>query len=221
MTDIIELYGARLCPYTQRTRIVLREKQLPYEWVEIDLANKPDWFLELSSYGKVPVVRHHDHLICESDIINEYFEEVFPGRPLLPEDPYLRAQIRIWIAYCNSEFIPSFYQLLASHDPQQQALLRAQLMKVMLRLEYACFASGGSEYLIGDTVSLADICFYPVFERFIVNQQHRQLQLPTECQRLSQWIARLRERDSVKITANTPEFYLAQYASDVAYTHID
>ena len=93
----VEIISADVCPFAQRSRIVLLEKEVDFILSEIDLKNKPDWFLRVSPYSKVPVLRYGETRIYESAIINEYLDEVFPKPPLMPSDPERRAEARIWI----------------------------------------------------------------------------------------------------------------------------
>lgn len=65
----LELISNHLCPYTQRAVIQLAEKGLPCERVYIDLANKPEWFLQMSPLGKVPVLRMQDATVFETAVI--------------------------------------------------------------------------------------------------------------------------------------------------------
>ena len=74
MSDI-KIYSFDKCPYAQRTRMALIEKGLDFELIEIDVYNKPEWFHEISPYGKVPVIVHEGKTIFESAIINEYLDE--------------------------------------------------------------------------------------------------------------------------------------------------
>jgi len=74
----IQLYFAKGSTFSQRTRVVLLEKGIDFTATEVDLQNKPDWFTQISRYGKVPAIKHGDVEIFESSIINEYLEEVFP-----------------------------------------------------------------------------------------------------------------------------------------------
>jgi glutathione S-transferase len=108
----VELISAEVCPFAQRTRLALMEKGVPFALTEIDLEAKPGWFLEVSPYDKVPVLRCDDQVVWESAVINEYIEEVFPEPALLPRDPYGRALARIWIDFANVTFVPLFYKLL-------------------------------------------------------------------------------------------------------------
>ena len=70
-----------------RTRMVLHEKGIDFEVHEVDLSNKSEEFLSVSPYGKVPVLRVNGTSLYESNIVNEYLEEVYPEPPLLPADP--------------------------------------------------------------------------------------------------------------------------------------
>jgi glutathione S-transferase len=103
----LTLFSARACPFAHRTRLVLGEKQLDFELVEIDLQNKPAWFNTVSVYGKVPALEHDGQRIVESAIVNEYLDEVFPTPALLPRAPAARALARIWIDYANTRFVPA------------------------------------------------------------------------------------------------------------------
>jgi len=89
-----------LCPYVQRSVATLEEKGVEYDITYIDLANKPDWFLEISPMGKVPVLRMGDIALCESSVIAEYLDEAF-GLSLHPEDVLIKAHRRAWMSYVS------------------------------------------------------------------------------------------------------------------------
>jgi len=105
MSPQIELFSARVCPYAHRTRLVLREKNVTFDYTEVDLQNKPARFLAVSPYGKVPALVHDGATIYESAIINEYLDEIFEHPRLMPPAPVPRAKLRIWIDYCDDYFI--------------------------------------------------------------------------------------------------------------------
>ena len=84
--DPIKIYSSARCPYAQRTRMLMIEKELPFELTEVDLSNKPDWFLKVSPYGKVPVIVDDGETIYESAIINEYLEEKYRNISMMPEE---------------------------------------------------------------------------------------------------------------------------------------
>ena len=89
----LTLVSHHLCPYVQRAAISLAEKAVPFERVNVDLADKPGWFLELSPLGKTPVLKIGDRAIFESAVILEYLEET-QRHPLHPPDPLRRAEHR-------------------------------------------------------------------------------------------------------------------------------
>src|ERR1700704_2990805 len=94
----LKLISHKLCPYVQRAVIALTEKGVTFERIDIDLANKPDWFLQISPLGKTPVLQVGDTAIFESAVILEYLEET-QAKPLHPADPLARAEHRAWIEF--------------------------------------------------------------------------------------------------------------------------
>src|SRR4051794_14761267 len=100
MTDPtrLTLVSHKLCPYVQRAVIALTEKGVPFTRRDVDLANKPDWFLRDSPLGKTPVLLVNDAAIFESAVILEYLEET-QANPLHPADPLARAEHRAWIEF--------------------------------------------------------------------------------------------------------------------------
>jgi glutathione S-transferase len=95
---MIKLYDFKSSPNCQRVKVVLAEKNLPYEIVPVDLAKKeqknPE-YLKMNPYGKVPVLTDDSTVLYESLIINEYLEEKYPAQSLLPKDPAKKAEAKI------------------------------------------------------------------------------------------------------------------------------
>jgi glutathione S-transferase len=90
----VRLYDAPRCPFCARVRLVLAEKAQPYETIEIDLDNRPEWIYDLNPSGKVPVL-DDGFVLPESAVIMEYLEERFPATALLPADAAARARSRL------------------------------------------------------------------------------------------------------------------------------
>src|ERR1700736_3614814 len=110
MAARLKLISHKLCPYVQRAVIALNEKGVAFERIDIDLANKPDWFLGISPLGKTPVLQVGVTAIFESAVILEYLEETQP-KPLHPADPLRRAEHRAWIEFGSAVLndIAGFY----------------------------------------------------------------------------------------------------------------
>jgi glutathione S-transferase len=152
-----------LCPYVQRAAIVLAEKGVAFERRDVDLANKPDWFLAMSPLGKTPVLWVHGEAIFESAVICEYLDETTLPR-LHPADPLLRARHRAWMEFGSAVLnaIGGFYS--AAED----AALQARARDIRQRLEQLEAVLGDGPYFAGPSFSIVDAVFGPVFRYFDV-----------------------------------------------------
>jgi glutathione S-transferase len=106
---VITLYDAARCPFCARVRIVLAEKGVPYEPVEIDLSNRPSWLYQKNPAGRVPVLEEDTLVLPESAVIMEYLEERYPEPGLLPSDPAQRALERLRIDRFDHELGDDYY----------------------------------------------------------------------------------------------------------------
>lgn len=212
MTDI-KLYSAAVCPFAQRTRMLLLEKEIEFELVEIDLSNKPTWFTDISPFGKVPLLEHQGQYIYESSVINEYLEDTFPTPSFTPKTPVGKAFMRIWIEFMNNRFIPNFYSLLKAQDPQIQNEFQEKVFQDLDFLETQGFnkLSATGPYLFGEHLTLADINMYPFFERFVVVEHYRSTSIPAKCGRILRWLETMKKHDSVKQTTNSEDFFIEKY----------
>lgn len=213
MTESMELFSARVCPYAHRTRLVLHEKGVDFDLTEIDLSDKPRRFLDVSAYGKVPALVHGGVEIYESAVINEYLEECFPEPSLLPADPHLRAFARIWIDYCNNRFADDYYALLKNNDASRQPELQAAMVEHFRFIDTRGLArfSDQGPYWLGAEPSLVDMTYFPHFERLPAWKHLRGLEIPADCKRLLHWLDVMRARDSVKAIANSADYYVEHY----------
>lgn len=119
---MMTLYDAPRCPYCARTRIVLAEKGVEYETVEIDLADRPAWLYEKNPLGKVPVLEEDDFVLSESAVINEYLNERYPEPALLPADPADRALVRLYVWRFDENLGDAYYALRRGDDDGAERL---------------------------------------------------------------------------------------------------
>jgi glutathione S-transferase len=197
---MIKLYDFKSSPNSQRVKVVLEEKKLPFEIVPIDLRKgeqKTPEFLKLNPYGKVPVLTDGDTVLYESCIINEYLDEKYPNPPLMPADLGKRAKARILIDY-GLAHLDGPYQKLRQElmkDPKEQSepvieAARNDLRKLLQRFENEI---GDQPYLLGE-FSLADADLITRFTRLEGFGVLPDPSLP----RLSKYLERMKERPSVK-----------------------
>ena len=156
-----------LCPYVQRAAILLSEKNVPFERVDIDLADKPDWFLKLSPLGKVPVLVVEEdgrqEVLFESAVIAEYIDETIEPR-LHPADPLERARHRAWIEFASAT-LADVYGFYTSADEAGYRAKRAAIETKFQRLEQQL---GEGPFFAGSRFSLVDAAFAPVFRYFLL-----------------------------------------------------
>src|SRR2546423_401593 len=119
---MLTLYDADRCPFCARVRIVLAEKGVEYENVQIDLADRPAWLYEKNPLGKVPVLEDGAFVLPESPVIMEYLEERYPEPPLLPADPGERGLARLWIDRFDGEIGGAYYAARRGDDDGRQRL---------------------------------------------------------------------------------------------------
>lgn len=211
--DHIELFTAQFCPFAMRVRLALSEKGVQANEIEIDLRNKPAWFLEISPQGKVPLLRHAGKLIWESSVICEYLDEVFPMRRLLPENPYERAEARMWIKFADARLYAKTAALLHSRDQALHVDILAELAEAVLDLERQGLVSPHRQgsFLLGAELSLADLALYPWFEQACVLERYFGFRMPTGCRQLDAWREAVAARTSVRAIGKPPTFYYEVY----------
>ena len=196
MTAKLTLVSHLLCPYVQRAAIVLSEKGMAFERIDIDLANKPDWFLNISPLGKTPVLLVDGQPIFESAVICEYLEETTPT-PLHPHDPVARAQHRGWMEFGSAVLnaIAGFY---AASNEQQLAAKAAEISAKFQQVEDALAASTAGPYFAGERFSMVDAVFAPVFRYFDVLETIDDFDFFTSTPQLRAWRVALSQRPSVR-----------------------
>lgn len=161
-----KLVSFKLCPFVQRSVITLLEKGVPHELEYIDLAAKPDWFVALSPFGKVPLLLvDGETALFESAVINEYLDETTPGRRLHPEDPLRRAHNRMWIEF-GSSLLGDQYRLMLAPDETDARRQLSALHDKLGRLEQELAARPEpGDFWNGPRLSLVDTAIAPLLQR--------------------------------------------------------
>jgi glutathione S-transferase len=199
----LKLISHKLCPYVQRAVIALREKGVPFERIDIDLANKPDWFLKLSPLGKVPVLvvttEKGDVALFESNVICEYIEETQAGLKLHPADALKRAEHRAWMEF-GSAILGDLWGLETTADPAMFESKRQALVAKFARVEAAL---GAGPFFASEAFSLVDAAFAPIFRYFDVFDELTELGIFKDLPKVRAWRAELAKRPSVRTAVGT------------------
>jgi glutathione S-transferase len=198
MVAALKLISHKLCPYVQRAVIALTEKGIPFERIDIDLANRPDWFLKISPLGKVPVLlvetADGEVALFESNVICEYIEETQAGAKLHPHDALTRAQHRAWMEF-GSTILSELWGLETTGDP---AIFESKRQAVAAKFARVEEALGAGRYFAGENFSLVDAVFAPIFRYFDVFDQLTDLSVFADTPKVRAWRATLAKRPSVR-----------------------
>lgn len=196
MSAPLVLVSHALCPYVQRAAIVLTEKGVPFERRDIDLADKPAWFLELSPLGKTPVLMVGDEAIFESAVICEYLDDTVLPR-LHPESALERARHRSWMEFGSAllNLIGAFY------NAADEAALSARAAEIRTRFDRLEQVLGPGPYFASRDFSIVDAVFGPVFRYFDVFDAIGDFGFWTGLPKVARWRSALASRPSVVAAA--------------------
>jgi glutathione S-transferase len=206
------LVSFKTCPWVQRAAIVLREKNVPFEFRHIEPDNRPDWFLAISPHKKVPVLRVDDQVsLFESNAIAEFLDETVQPR-LHPDDAVARAVNRAWNDYVPT-FAESTTKIAYADDEAAANASAAKIPGAFERLERALEKQGAGPFFNGAKYSLVDASYAPFLQRYYFLDRIRPLGVIEKFPRLKAWAAALLKRPS---THSFPEAeFEAMYRANV------
>lgn len=205
----LKLVSFDLCPFVQRSVIVLLEKQMDYEITYLsfeELQNPPQWFSDISPMHKVPVLRVDGVTLFESSVIMEYLDEISPPS-LHPADPLQRALNRAWIKF-GEELIFTQYRYATSANEETFQQNRQELSNGLQRLENVIAQDG--PFFNGAEFRLIDAAYASFFMRLDILEGQCAFGCYDNRPKLATWAAALRDRDTVKnsVVPNLAEKYL-------------
>jgi RNA polymerase-associated protein len=158
---MMNLYSGTTCPFSQRCRIVLYEKGMDFQIIDVDMYNKPEDIAVMNPYNRLPVLVERDLILYEANIINEYIDERFPHPQLMPADPVWRARARLMLFNFEVELF-SQIDTLENGNAKQQEKSRAQVAD---RLTEIAPVFNKQKYMLGDEFSMLDVAISPLLWR--------------------------------------------------------
>lgn len=159
--SVMTLYSGAVDILSHRVRIVLAEKGVSYEVINVESRNKPEDLLELNPYGNVPTLVDRELALYEPNIITEYLDERFPHPPLMPVYPVARAKARLIIYRFDREWNPLIRKLEAGKSSD----LHATAKELAAYLAQLIPVFNSSPYFLGDEFTLVDCCIAPILWR--------------------------------------------------------
>lgn len=194
---IMTLYAGNTDPYSHRTRIVLYEKDVECQVVEVDVTKKPRELADLNPYNQVPTLVDRDLVLYESSIINEYLDERLPHPPLMPVDPVSRARARLMLL----RFDRDWYNLLPDiTGPDKKASQRARTI-VRDGLSVISPVFKDQAYVLGEEFSLVDCALAPLLWRLDLYG----IELPRQAKPILDYAERVFARKAFKLSLTEAE----------------
>ncbi len=192
---MMTLYSGTTCPFSQRCRIVLYEKGMDFQIIDIDLFSKPEDIGVMNPYNQVPILVERDLILYESNIINEYIDERFPHPQLMPADPAMRARARLFLFRFERELFSQVAVLeggVAKVAEKARGLIRENLVQIA-----PVFVK--QKFMLGEEFSMLDVAIAPLLWRL----DHYQINLPRTAAPLLKYAERLFSRQAF-IDSMTP-----------------
>jgi RNA polymerase-associated protein len=192
---MMTLYSGTTCPYSQRCRIVLFEKGMDFQVIDVDMTNKPEDLAVINPYNRVPVLVERDLVLYEANIINEYIDERFPHPQLMPADPVMRARARLFLHNFEDQLFDHIADI-ESDDPKVADKARAIVRDNLTQLAPIF---NKQEYMLGEEFSMLDVAIAPLLWRL----GHYGIELPKQAAPLLKYAERIFSRPAY-IEAMTP-----------------
>ncbi|KAJ4807964.1 Tau glutathione S-transferase [Rhynchospora pubera] len=190
-------------PFGQRVRIALAEKGVEYEHKEENLRDKSELLLKSNPiHKKIPVLIHDGKPVCESLIIVQYIDETWSDKaPLLPSDPYQRAQARFWADFVDKKVFECGSKLWKLKGVEQEAAQK-EMIEILQILEAQL---GDKKYFGGDIFGFVDVAFVPFTSWFYSYETCANFSVEEVAPKIIQWAKHCMERESVEKTLPDPK----------------
>ncbi|MFL3023274.1 MAG: glutathione S-transferase N-terminal domain-containing protein [Methylophilaceae bacterium] len=183
---MMKLYSNSTDPFSHRCRIVLFEKGMDFEVVDVDLTNKPEDLSTLSPYSDYPVLVERDLILTDANIINEYIDERFPHPQLMPPDPVMRARARLFLKDFESQLFINMSDL-ESEDAEVSESARKKVTDILMQISPIL---GKQAYLLHEEYSMLDVAIAPLLWRL----DHYNIKLPSSCAPLLKYADKIFQR---------------------------
>ncbi len=186
--SVMTLFSAENCAQCHRTRIVLTEKDITVDIIDIDLNNKPEDLIDLNPYNNVPTLVDRDLVLYEPRIIMEYLDERFPHPPLMPVDPVSRARTRLALYRVERDWYTLADDL--EYGTEKKKAMARKILTETLIASNDVFAA--KPWFLSDEFSLVDCTIAPILWRL----RHFGIELPKSARAIYRYMDKIFSRPS-------------------------
>jgi RNA polymerase-associated protein len=183
---MMKLYSNSVDPFSHRCRIVLFEKGMDFEVIDVDFNNKSEDLNILSPYADAPVLVERDLVLTDANIINEYIDERFPHPQLMPPDPVMRARARLFLRDFENQLFVHMKDL-ESGDKSKKDQARKTITETLIQVNPIL---NKQPYLLYEEYSMLDVAMAPLLWRL----DHYEIKLPQSCAPLLKYADKIFKR---------------------------
>jgi RNA polymerase-associated protein len=187
--SVMTLFSDPQSIHSHRVRVVLAEKNITVDVVDVDPLNLPDEVMDFNPYGTLPTLVDRDLRLYESRIIMEYLDERFPHPPLLPVDPVSRANTRLYLYRVERDWYQPLERILDDGGDADKA--RKELLESLITTAPVFEAK---PYFMSDELTLVDCAIAPLLWRL----PQLGLELPAQAKPLKAYAARMFNREAFR-----------------------
>ena len=183
---MMKLYSNSTDPFSHRCRIVLFEKGMDFEVIDVDLTNQSEDLSILSPYSNAPVLVERDLVLTDANIINEYIDERFPHPQLMPPDPVMRARARLFLKDFENELFVHMHDM-DSTDQSKKIAARKIITETLIKLTPILTKQ---PFLLHEEYSMLDVAIAPLLWRL----DHYEIKLPNQSSSILKYADKLFKR---------------------------
>jgi len=201
--SVMTLFSKPADPWSHRTRLVLAEKSINIDIVDVEEGNLPEDLLDLNPYNSVPTLVDRDLVLYDSRVIIEYLDERFPHPPLMPVDPVTRAHFRLALFRIEKDWYPLAEQIYDGND-------RKPIARAIKALEESILSSveifAAKRFFLSDEFSLVDCTIAPILWRLPLFN----IQLPPQAKPIQRYMDDVFSRPSFQASLTEIEQEMRQ-----------
>ena len=198
--SVMTLYSGTKDPYSHRVRIVLAEKGVTVDIVDVESSHKAiEELATYNPYGSIPTLVDRELVLYKSEIIMEYLDERFPHPPLMPVYPVAKGRTRLMIHRVNVDWYAQMDIILSDHaEPKLVEQARSNLTSSLTSIT-PVFAE--MPYFISEEFSLIDCCIAPLLWRLPILG----INLPVQAKAINNYADRVFDREAFQASLTEAE----------------
>lgn len=201
--SVMNLFSSSNCPQSHRVRMVLAEKGITVEIIDVDGDRKPEDLIDLNPYNTVPTLVDRELVLYDPHTIMEYLDERFPHPPLMPVDPVSRARARLALFRIEQDW----YGLVPALESKGEKTVNKARKDLRDSLTSSAEVFAAKPYFLSDEFSLVDASIVPILWRLI----RYRIELPRQAKPVLDYAERMFSRDSFKNSLSEAEREMREY----------